>query len=116
MTKHFGWLMAAIALILLLQTAAIAQVPSSITARIARLESENTNLRSRLSRVETDLARLSRASGIEPSPAAPVVPSSAASSLADDPMFNRLATLVIELRERIVALEERIGSPTQRGT
>ena len=86
------------------QLSSPAQSTSQLDARVSRLESENTLLRSRISRLETGQSRPSSGSS------APAIPPSArsdqpTSTLADDPVFKRLATLVIELRERIIALE-----------
>jgi hypothetical protein len=79
-----------------------AQIPSSVSTRISRLESENSQLRSRLGRLESAVARLGRGEGVDLSPSPLPIPAEAAS-----PQFDRLATLVIELRERVVALEQQ---------
>lgn len=98
----------AIALLLcLLQSPSIAQSIGS-DARISRLESENSSLRSRISRLESQVDRVSRAAGVAPtaSLAAPqATPNTRTTALAEDPTFQRLATLVIELGDRIEALE-----------
>ena len=96
----------ALILIFCWQLSTPAQSTSQLDIRISRLESENTLLRSRVGRLETSQSRPSSGSS------APTIPPSArsdlpASTLADDPVFKRLATLVIELRERIIALEAR---------
>jgi hypothetical protein len=85
-----------------------AQVNSQLDARVSRLESENTLLRSRISRLETNQSRPSSSSPPVISPSAPDLPTS---TLADDPVFKRLATLVIELRERIIVLETHFKTP-----
>lgn len=86
-------------------TSVSAQSVSQLSAQISRLESQNALLQSRVSRLE---AAISRSSGGNPLPAAP--PSApAGTSAASDPMFNRLATLAIELRDRIIVLEDRLG-------
>ncbi|HEY9641741.1 MAG TPA: hypothetical protein V6C57_14735 [Coleofasciculaceae cyanobacterium] len=89
----------------------ISQSTGQLDAKISRLESENITLRSRVNNLENQVARLSRASGIAPSsePIAHPPLATGGSGLADDPVFKRLATLVIELRERIIALEARAG-------
>lgn len=111
MTKQLRWMLRSIALVILgvalwvgLHQPTLAQLPSSVSTRISRLESENSTLRSRVNRLESDIARLGRASGVELSPP----PSSTTGTPAADPMFDRLATLVIELRERIIALEAQV--------
>jgi hypothetical protein len=96
-------------LLLSWQAATPAQSTAQLEARLARIESENTMLRSRISRLENSITRLSRGGGTLSE--APTIdpPSSIGSGLADDPVFKRLATLVIELRERIIAVEERLA-------
>lgn len=100
-----------IALLLLLtvlQGAASAQSVSQLSSQISRLESQNNLLQSRLSQLEAQVSQIGRASGVRIPAPQTRLPS--ASPLATDPMFNRLATLVIELRERIVALENRVSA------
>ena len=80
---------------------------SALNSRVSRLEAENSRLRSRVIRLESKLRslRLAKPSGdSEPLP----LPPSAPAPSSDDPMFDRLATLVIELKERMNALEERM--------
>jgi uncharacterized protein YceH (UPF0502 family) len=107
--KRFGLLIGIVLLLVLsLQPITTAQVSSNVTARVSRLETENSTLRSRVNRLESDVARLSRASGVELSPPGQSSePSSSAAS--SDPMFDRLATLAIELRDRIITLEEKVA-------
>lgn len=89
----------------------IAQSTTQLESRVSRLESENSTLRSQINQLQTSIARLGRNSGVETAP--PVISSApTGSSLADDPMFKRLATLVIELKERVVAVEDRLGGST----
>jgi hypothetical protein len=89
----------------------LAQSTTQLESRVSRLESENTTLRSQVSQLQTSVARLGRSSGVELTQ--PIVLNSApaiGSGLADDPVFKRLATLVIELKERVVAVEDRLSS------
>ncbi|MBW4515675.1 MAG: hypothetical protein KME11_10665 [Timaviella obliquedivisa GSE-PSE-MK23-08B] len=86
-----------------------AQSTTQVESRISRIELENTNLRSRISQLESQVSRLSSGAGVDFSPTVPDRLSSAASPLADDPTFKRLATLVIELKERVVAVENRVA-------
>lgn len=100
-----------ILLILLLLTwqAATPAQDSYLSSRVSRLESENSTMRSRLSRLESEVARLNSETGIaytEPLEEEVVLPSA---PLSSDPMFDRLATLAIELKERIVALEAQVA-------
>lgn len=91
----------------LLSAPLLAQTSSQLGSRISQLESENTTLRSRVSRLENAIARLGQAGGsqiqTEPTPATP-------SLGADDPMFDRLATLVIETKQQVLSLEERVAA------
>lgn len=102
-------------LVLLQQSFTPANAQAGLESRISRLESENLQLRTQVSRLENQINRLA---GIEsrpqrvtqPAPPPTVNPARLApSQLGDDPMFKRLATLVIELRERITALENRLN-------
>lgn len=115
--RVLGVVLAVLLLILLQRSFTPVSASSGLESRISRLESETLQLRAQLSRLETQLSRLA---GIEPHPPARVsqsVPPSnlispsqrSQSLLGDDPMFKRLATLVIELKERIVALENRLN-------
>ncbi|MBD2055543.1 hypothetical protein H6F88_05825 [Oculatella sp. FACHB-28] len=105
--------MVAIALTLLLtflSAPLFAQTSSQIGSRVSRLESENTTLRSRVSRLENTISRLSQSGGgsqIQLDPAPEVTPSTLQSG---DPMFDRLATLVIETKQQVLALEERVAA------
>ncbi|WAL59536.1 hypothetical protein [Thermocoleostomius sinensis] len=100
----------ALALVLLLswQTIATAQDTSFLSSRVSRVESETSALRSRLSQLESQVSRLSSNAGIGyATPSEVDIPQPSVSS--SDPMFDRLATLAIELKERIVVLEEQVA-------
>ncbi|MBD2089199.1 hypothetical protein H6F67_04940 [Microcoleus sp. FACHB-1515] len=88
-------------------TSASAQSTAQLSSQISRLEAQNTLLQSRVSRLEAAIGRVGN------NPPLPAVPPPSApagtSALASDPMFNRLATLAIELRDRIIVLEDRLG-------
>lgn len=93
------------------QTVTPAQSTTQLESRISRIEFENTTLRSRISQLESQVSRLSSNAGIDFSQSVPADRStSAASPLADDPTFKRLATLVIELKERVVAVENQVAA------
>ena len=95
----------AIALVLsLLQSPTFAQ-SSGLDARVSRLESANSSLRSQISRLESQIDRVSRAAGVSVPTAPPLGSDPRTTALAEDPTFRRLATLVIELRDRIAVLE-----------
>jgi len=99
----------AIALLLsLLQSPTFAQ-SSGLDARVSRLESANSSLRSQISRLESQIDRVSRAAGVSVPTAPPLASDPRTTALAEDPTFRRLATLVIELRDRIEALETAAG-------
>jgi BMFP domain-containing protein YqiC len=107
------WLGVAIAslllLLTLLQVPAPAQSVTNLTARITRLESENSGLRSRVSRLESQLSRVGNAVGVRV-PQPPTEQGPVRGELSSDPMFDRLATLAIEQRERMDRLEARLNA------
>lgn len=110
-----GIIFAVILLTLLQKSFTPASAQAGLESRISRLESENFQLRAQLSRIESQLNRVagSGSGGNRVSQPVPPVTSApprlAASTLGDDPMFKRLATLVIELKERVTALETRLN-------
>ena len=86
---------------------------SFLSSRVTRLEAENGILRSRIGRLENQVLRVSSEVGLDyATPSEVDIPQSAPSSpalLSEDPMFDRLATLAIELKERIVILEQQVA-------
>ncbi|NJR40674.1 MAG: hypothetical protein HC781_19895 [Leptolyngbyaceae cyanobacterium CSU_1_4] len=92
------------------QSVTPAQSTTQLESRISRIELENTTLRSRISQLESQVSRLSSGAGVEFSPAVPDRSPAATSPLADDPTFKRLATLVIELKERVVEVENQVAA------
>ena len=99
--------------VLLWRSPVHAQSTVGLEARLSRLESENVVLRSQLNQIQSQISRLAPAAGITPprssirQPTPQIRPGE--SSLAEDPAFKRLATLVIELRERVDALENQMN-------
>ncbi len=91
----------------------LAQSTPALEGRISRLEADNFQLRSQVSRLESQLAELSgRSPSPTPSPIrpAPSVPPRANRQVSSsDRMFDRLATLAIELKERVQALEAQVA-------
>jgi uncharacterized protein YceH (UPF0502 family) len=86
-----------------------------LSSRVSRLESENSSLRTRISRLEGDIARISSSIGLNYTYSPPSESGSAAPTPASaDPMFDRLATLAIELRDRIITLENQVADLQQR--
>ncbi len=96
-------------LVLLLLSTGIAssQNLGSLSSRVSRLEGENSRLRSRITRLESQLRSLRLIKPSEGTQSLPRLPSTPSPS-SDDPMFDRLATLVIELKERMNVLEDRM--------
>lgn len=86
----------------------VAPATASVELRVSRLESEIWQLQSQLRQLEAELRRVDRAPmrPVTPTPAVPRSPER--SPLARDPMFDRLATLVVEQKRRLDRLEARI--------
>jgi hypothetical protein len=114
MIKKFKALSILLCTLLLLfcwQTSSTAQTTTQLESRLSRLEFENDSLRSSLSQIQAQLSRLNPNARIDISPGSPASGRApATSALAEDPTFKNLATLVIELKERVVVLENQIGS------
>ena len=94
----------------LLPRLTLAQSSAFLESRVSRLETENIELRSQLSRIDSQLAQLAgrRSTSNRPAPSISSQPNRQVSS--SDPMFERLATLVIELKERVQALESQVAA------
>lgn len=115
MVKKTGVL--AIALIFaftILSSRTLAQSSAGLESRLSRVEAENFQMRSQISTLESQISALRGQSPSQtPSsirPPAPSVPSRANRQVpSSDPMFDRLATLVIELKERVKALEAQVA-------
>jgi BMFP domain-containing protein YqiC len=102
-------------LVLNLQNGLLAQDPS-LNTRISSLEAQSTQLRSLVSRLESQVNQLESTRFQGPSKAPPLSPKASPSLPSPgkpvspaDPKFERLATLVIEQRERINDLETRLA-------
>ncbi|MGJ3251524.1 MAG: hypothetical protein ACFE0J_10390 [Elainellaceae cyanobacterium] len=88
---------------------------TGLSFRISRLESENTRLRSRINQLETQVSRISRSSGVTvPDPVSPPATGLDDPAIASAPMFDRLATLVIETRQDVFALQDRLADLEQQ--
>lgn len=114
MSKKIGIICLALIFALgILSSRTLAQSSSALESRVSRLESDNFQVRSQLSRLESQLGQLSGRSPSQtptPSRSAPQVPPRATRQVSSsDPMFDRLATLVIELKERVQALEAQVA-------
>ena len=87
-----------------------AQSRSQLEFRINMLESEISELRGQISRIEY------QASGrIRPDSPSTAAPNSVnPRRLSGDPMFNNLATLVIEVKQDVKKIEERLSKVESR--
>lgn len=114
MSKNIGIIcLALLFALVILSSRTLAQSSSALESRISRLESDSFQVRSQLTRLESQLGQLSgRSSSQTPTPNRPpqVPPRSTRQRQvsSSDPMFDRLATLVIELKERVQALEKQV--------
>ncbi|HEY9874278.1 MAG TPA: hypothetical protein V6D12_12625, partial [Candidatus Obscuribacterales bacterium] len=78
-----------------------------LESRVSRLETENYQLRSLLNRLESQINSLSQLQPRTPGAnrsAPPVPPRGNRQVSSADPMFDRLATLAIELKQRVSKL------------
>ncbi|MBD1891299.1 hypothetical protein [Coleofasciculus sp. FACHB-SPT9] len=101
--------------IALLPKQTLAQESSYLESRISRLESETYQLRSQMRSQINQLQSQLQGQNQSPSgrtgstkPAPPIAPRGNRPASAD-PMFDRLATLVIELKQRINKLEAQVA-------
>jgi hypothetical protein len=81
---------------------------------MSQLEADNFQLRSQVSRIESQLAQLSGRPLPQAStpnqPVPQITPRTNRRQVSSsDPMFDRLATLVIELKERVQSLEAQVA-------
>lgn len=100
---------------ILLVTVLVALVPQPATAqvdsRVNQLEFELRQVRSQLSQIE---ARLSQPGQTSPPPR-PAAPPSTAANPSLEAQFDNLATLTIEIRQQVRALETRVARLEQSG-
>jgi len=80
-----------------------------VESRLSRIESDLVGIRSELNQLS---ANRSRAGISVPSPS--ISPTPARSTKFTDAQFDRLATLVIESRDRIKVLEEKVAKLEKR--
>lgn len=102
---------------------AYAQLDSSSSFRLSRIETELRTLQAEIRQVETALGRVERRSGetvIIQDMASPSQPTSASANDANDIeatqsnlMFDQLATLVIETRQDMFALQDKVEAIEQ---
>ncbi|BBD66133.1 hypothetical protein NIES4072_01880 [Nostoc commune NIES-4072] len=85
-----------------------------VESRIYNLEADLNRVESRLSQIESQLGR----SGQSPSPRTTLTPRQSTGSRRNlsqqDPMFDRLATLVVELKQQVNKLEARVSKLESR--
>ncbi len=92
----------------------ISPARASVESRLSNLEADLYKLERQIDRLETEVRRSSRDlnreshSGRSNTVETPALADSEVSALADDPMFDRLATLAIELKLRLDGFEERL--------
>jgi uncharacterized protein YceH (UPF0502 family) len=99
--------------LLLLMGCSAAQAQPGLDSRISRLESDFMGIQSRLNQLET---RIPRQGGVAvPTPSQPLGERRNGRTVTSaDPQFDRLATLVIELKERVTNLETRLNKLQRR--
>jgi hypothetical protein len=83
------------------------------------IRSEITSLRSRVSRLEAEIRSVGRSGSRPSTPSEPrqITPPQEVNGVvvgSSDPMFERLATLAIELKERVTSLEKRMTQIEQK--
>ncbi|MEO8892198.1 MAG: hypothetical protein ABI417_11800 [Coleofasciculaceae cyanobacterium] len=102
----------------ILSSRTLAQSSAALESRISRVESDNFQLRSQIANLESQVATIKGQSSSQTPiirPQAPLVPSRTNRQVtSSDPMFDRLATLVIELKQRVQALEAQVSKLQQR--
>lgn len=113
--RRSGLLFAAIVLVALLfwgtaiAPRASAQNLGGLQAQIRRLESEVLQLRSQVNRLDSQASRVDRRSPASDRPVAPLeLPDRPAAPPPTDGQFDRLATLVIELKQDLQSLDRRV--------
>jgi uncharacterized coiled-coil protein SlyX len=97
-----------ILVVLIMAPLTLAQETSYLESRISRLEAENYQMRSLITQLDAQVDALQQSGASRRSPTVPsrvtrTTPSS-------DPMFDRLATLVVELKQRINKLEAQVAA------
>lgn len=94
-----------------------APASSQVESRINALQLDVNNIESRLNRIESQLNQIGRSvspGAPAPPPPSPINTGRNRRQLNRDQMFDRLATLVIELREQIRELEARVSKVESR--
>ncbi|MBT9312200.1 hypothetical protein [Leptothoe kymatousa] len=92
-----------LAMLFILWGSSVSASPTLIDPRINRLESEVRSLQSQVTRLQSQLPRISNRP-LQPTETAPIP----AESLTEQE-FDTLAILIIELQERVTALETNLA-------
>lgn len=116
--KRIGLVALALFLVIMLWGGVFSNIVSSqqpVESRFYNLEADFNRLESRVSQIEARLGQTNRV----PSGVAATPPSSSRSRRTEpqserDKMFDRLATLVIELKQQVNQLEGRVGKLEKR--
>lgn len=97
-----------------------AQLDSASSFRLSRIETELRTLQSDIRQLESALGRVERQSGetvilqdFESPASPPSVPTNTPDTVQADLMFDQLATLVIETRQDMFALQEKVEAIEQ---
>ncbi len=120
MVKKVGVLVIALFFTLtILSSPTLAQSSAALESRLSRVESDNFQLRSQLSNLESQISAIKGQSSPQtPVPVTPqtipIPPRANRQITSSDPMFERLATLVIELKQRVQALEAQVAKLKQQ--
>lgn len=119
MVKKIGVLcLSLIFALTLFSSRTLAQSSAALESRISRVESDNFQLRSQIANLESQIAALKGQSSpqtpIPTRPQAPSIPPRTRQITSSDPMFDRLATLVIELKQRVQSLEAQVAQLKQQ--
>jgi hypothetical protein len=96
-----------------------AQSSINLESRLSILESENLQLRNQVYRLESLVSGLNRGGTQSPRsdlPSVPNAPQGYRPISPKDPMFDRLATLVIELKERLDKIDTRLTQLEKKET
>ncbi|MCT7949749.1 hypothetical protein NG798_08110 [Ancylothrix sp. C2] len=108
--KHTWLIITTLIFLLLWQQRQPAIAQPGVDSRVSRLESEIASLRGQVSQLQSQVYRLSNRA--DPGGTAPRVeapePQYSPPNYISKSMFDRLATLVIELKERMDTIEQRV--------
>jgi outer membrane murein-binding lipoprotein Lpp len=105
--------LALVLLVTVLNRWTLAQSTAFLESRLSRLESDSFQIRSELARLESQVYQIAgNRNTLAPraiSPPSPTNPGVTRPAIRSTASYDRLATLVVELRERINKLEARVN-------